>query len=105
MFLQGSLEEKAQTNDKKIKELGIQLEKLSQDVEEFYETNALNSEEIETYFKEASNFTDEEWEFLQLLRQHHTKKMESIKNKATDPRETKKRYSERVVNPNWLFVR
>lgn len=105
MFLQNSSEEKAQTNEKKIKELGIQLDKLSADVEELYKTHELDANQIEDYYKEEANFTAEEWEILEFIREHHAKKMEAIRNKAVDPRETKKKYSERVVDPRWLFVR
>ncbi len=104
MFFQSSTEEKFRTNEKKLKELGIQLEKLSNDVDEFYDTHELDAEEIEKYYADSANFNEEELELLQMLLKHHEKKIADIK-KVADPKELKKKYQERVVDPRWLFVR
>ncbi|MFA6916168.1 MAG: hypothetical protein WC222_07210 [Parachlamydiales bacterium] len=105
MFFQSSDEEKLQTNDKKLKEIGIQLEKLSADIDELYNVHKSNPDSIDTHFENAENFSQEEWDLLQQMLQHNNKKLEAIENKVVDPRETKKKYSERVVDPRWLFIR
>lgn len=104
MFFQSPLEEKFRTNEKKLKELGVQIDKLSEDVEQFYDNHNVDMEEIDKFYADPSNFTEEELELLEMLRKHNDKKIEDIK-KVVDPRETRKRYSERVVDPRWLFVR
>lgn len=105
MFFQSSDEEKLQANEKKLKELGIQLEKLSTDIDALYDVHKADAEAIEGHFANPENFSQEEWELLQQLLSHHTKKIDAIENKVVDPRETKKKYSERAVDPRWLFVR
>lgn len=105
MFFQSSDEQKLQTNEKKLKELGIQLEKLSSDIDELYDSQKINAESLDSHYNNAENFSQEEWDLLQQLLQHHHKKIESIEKKVVDPRETEKKYAERSVNPSWLFVR
>lgn len=106
MFFEQSLEEKIKSNEKRIKELQNETQRINQTFEQLYQEQGVTYEQMQAYFSNNDNFSPEELETMNLLLAEQEKKTESIDNKIVNPLETKQRYEEKsFVDPRWLFIR
>lgn len=105
MFLNDQLEERIQHNEKKFQELGIQIEKLDEDINKFMGELPLTIEQLNTFLADESNFTEEEWQELQNLRQKLDEKLQRELDNIRNPVKIKKNYDDRNVQRHWLYVR
>jgi len=100
-----TLEQNTIRLDKKIKEICIQTEKLNSDIKNYFNENNINPVEVALYLENKENFSDEEWEYIQDTRKKLDERLNLNLANIKDPRKAKKSYNDRLVQPNWLFVR
>lgn len=100
-----TLEQNTARLDKKIKEICIQTEKLETDIKNYFNENNINPIEVALYLENKENFSDDEWEFIQETRKKLDEKLNLNLSNIKDPVKAKKSYNDRLVQPNWLFVR
>lgn len=105
MFLSHSLEEKIKQNEKKIKELELQHEALSREVNHFFRDLQFTPEQIDQILNNPANFTPEAWDELQKHRNEIEAKLDSKLKAINDPRAAQKNHASRNLPHYALFVR
>lgn len=99
------LEQTIQKNELAIRELAIQIDSMSDQVNSFLAELNVSPEQLSAYLANQDNFTQENWNTLlqqkQELEEKLKRELENIKN----PLKTKKTYSERKIQQHWLYVR
>ncbi len=106
MFFHNSIEEKIKQNEKKIREMDISFEKLSNDVSNLMAELPLSIEKINEHLEDPSNFSAEEWEKLQKLRTDLDEKLHHELANIRNPIKSKKASDlDRHVQRHWLHVR
>jgi hypothetical protein len=92
-------------NEKKMAELEISHQKLTDLTKELYETLKLNPEQIDCSLADPSRFSEDHWEFIRSLRQQLDEKLQKELSTIRDPLTMKKKYQERHIGSHWLFVK
>jgi len=106
MFTQEkNLEEKIQKNELKINELSIKLDAIDREVNELLNELNVSPEQLTQFVHTEQNFSKEDWIHLQEEQQKMHTKLQIELDGIRNPKEMQKRYSERVVQNHWLFVR
>lgn len=98
-------EEKQAQQDEKLEKIESDLAKLKDEFDKFLSSHHLEAHHIEQYNNDPDNFTPEEWDVMQELIAHQKKRLDDIENKVVDPRVLKKKYAERRIDNNWLYVK
>lgn len=105
MFFQDKLEEKIKNNKKKALEIDIRLEKLDHDITKFLEELPLSIEQLNIFLANHENFTQEEWEALQHIKQRLDERLQRELDNIRNPNKTKKSLEGLRVQRHWLHVR
>lgn len=98
-------EEKLQNNERKIEELSIQFEALDREIHGLLQELNVTPEQLTQFVNTKQNFTDENWDQLQEEHKKMQEKLQVELQNIRNPQQMKKRYAERFVGNNWLFVR
>lgn len=104
MFFE-TYEQQTVRNEKKIKEICLRIEKLDQDVEQYFKEQGINPVEVAQYMENKENFSDSEWKEIQEAQHLLEKELKLNLKNIRDPRKAKKAYNDRHVQPHWLYVR
>lgn len=100
-----TLEQKTESNNKKLKEICLRIEKLDQDMEQLFKEQGINPIEVAEFLDKKENFTEKEWNEIQEARRILDKELKVNLKNIRDPRKAKKAYNDRYVQPHWLYVR
>lgn len=100
-----TIEQKTERNNKKLKEVCLQIEKLDQDIEQLFKEQGINPIEIAEFLDKKENFNEKEWAEIQEAQKILDKELKVNLKNIRDPRKAKKTYNDRYVQPHWLYVR
>jgi len=105
-FEERNLQDKIESNEKKIKGLEQLVEGLDRDTKELFNEIQLSPDEIHQFISNKKNFTDSEWEQLQEQRKSADEKVKRELSAVTDPRIVKETMaSSKNIQRHWLHVR
>ncbi len=99
MFLRQTEKDLTEKNEKRIQELEIALESIDIGLNESLSVLGLNIEELDAFFSDASNFSEEEWDFVQSTTAELKEKV------ATPAKPTKSTRGDLPRDPSWISVR
>ena len=106
MTIKEKLEDKIHKTEKRLVELAIHRERLSNEHQELLKELALTSIELKDFAENSENFTPPIWEKLQAEKKQIDERLNLELNNINDPNKTKKTTSERAtIQQHWLFVR
>lgn len=105
MFTKDNLENQIVKNEKKIKELSIQMETLDKEVGELLNELDITPEQLTQFIQNPENFSEKTWEDLQRQRKNLDEKLQRDLNNVSNPKKTKNTYKKFRVPPNWIPVR
>lgn len=105
MFSTENIEEKINTNEKKIRELDIRHEKLDMDISNFLEELDVTPEQLSAFISNPENFTEENWKELQRRKKQLDEKLNVELKSIRDPLKSKKAFASLKINPQWLYVK
>jgi hypothetical protein len=102
----GSMDEELARYQKRLKELEIQNESLTDQLDTFFEKIGITSEELYQFSTNKENFSEREWRLLEEAREHQKIQMERGLSNIRKNDKTEASLQERGrVQANWLFVR
>lgn len=99
------LEQKIESNERKVLELEQQFAAIEAESAVFFETIDVTPEEVDNFVKNRDNFSDKEWEELKKQERQLQEILQREINNIRDPEKAKRHYKERDIRPGWLFVR
>ena len=105
MFFKKDFEQQIELNEKKLLDLEAQNELLQQEVQKLYAELKLTPDQLNAFVSNSANFSAEDWQEIQNQRQQMDDKLQLDLGNINNPLKTKKAYSTRRVESNWLFVR
>jgi len=106
MFFE-QIENKKTKNDRRMKELEIEFESLSRQLDGMYEELGISPEELESFLSNADNFTAETWKALLAVRDDLDQKLNSQKqeNGEVQHGHQGRSHNDRFIAPHWIHVR
>lgn len=100
------VEQKIESNEKKISVLKMRLERFEKAFKEVYEDAEIAPEQLTEYLNTPSNFDPEIWSHIQDLRLQLDNKLNKELENIRNPFKMSQTYAERgEVQRHWLFVR
>lgn len=105
MIFQDELEKKIEKHEIAFQELLIKTESLNQQINEFLDELNISEEQLSTFIGNKDNFSEENWQEINRLRQELDEKLKRELGNVRNPLKNKKTYSERIVQQHWLYVR
>lgn len=103
MFSQ--FEAHVQKNEQAIEELAIKIDALNRDVDTLLKELNVSPQQLTTFLDNRDHFTEENWTMILQQRKALDEKLLRELVNISNPKKTKKAYSDRHVQPHWLFVR
>lgn len=105
-FKKDNLDEVIESNEKRIRELSIQIENLDKKIEDLYKELKLTPEQVNVFIENRSYHSDQAWEAIQKERQAINEKLRKELSNIIDPLKQKQKYSQMSVQQqHWLYVR
>jgi len=106
MFLKNKIEDRINSNNKKIQGLERLIESLDRDVRDLFEEIEVSPQQIQQLLSDPKNFTEEDWQRIEECRQQQDKQLECDLANIQNPRSTQQAYSSNSrVKSHWLCVR
>ena len=105
MFLSHKQKSDPDHNTKKLKELVQEYQTLNQAIDAFFKEWDVTEETIARFNQIKEQFTQDAWDTLNKERERLEAKAKKELDQVRDPLEMAKRYRERNIPPQWLFVR
>lgn len=100
------IEEKIQRTERKLKELSILLQRLTEEYNEVLKEMALTPSEIKEYVENPNNFAPNIWEEMQEDKKKWEEKLDLELKSLPNIQNTKKNMAEKgQIQQHWLFVR
>lgn len=100
------LEQKIESDEKKIAVLKMRLERFEKAFKEIYEEVNIAPSELTDYLSTSTNFGAEEWNQIQDLRLQLDSKLNKELENIRNPLKTSQTYAERgEIQRHWLYVR
>jgi len=100
------VEQKLESNEKKIAVLKMRLERFEKAFKEVYEDANVAPEELTDYLNTPTNFEPEVWTHIQDFRLQLDNKLSKELDNIRNPFKTSQTYAERgEVQRHWLYVR
>ena len=90
---------------KKINELEIEIARLDALVDELYQDIDVQPEQIDTLLSNSNNFSPKNWEQIQEQQREIDDNIKREISNIVNPKHTQKKYEDRHVSRDWLFVR
>lgn len=105
-MLEENIEQKFQTNEKKIAVMKMRIDRFEKAFAEFYEDANVTPEELTDYLNTPTNFDPEIWAHIQEFKMQLDNKLSSELDNIRNPFKTSQTYAQRgEVQRHWLFVR
>lgn len=105
MFHFKDIEQILEDKNKKITELSIRNESLDREMENLYKELKVTPEQLSSFIQKEENFTEKNWKEMQKEKEKLDQKLQTEIKSIRNPKEAKKAYSQRKINPQWLFVK
>lgn len=105
MSTEKKLEDQLKNAQKKLKEVGIQTERLDRTSQQLLKAFGVTSQELAEALSDPTRFTPEEWEELKIQKKKLDDKLKLEMSLVRDPRKVKSSLSSLQTQPHWLFVR
>ena len=100
-----NLENQLNRQDRRLKELTVEIESLDREIEELMAPLAMTKNQVDAYLGNKEHFTDEEWATLENIKSDLELKLAKIGSQKSNPQKLKDAYQELNVSRHWLFVR
>lgn len=100
-----TLENKSKQNEKKLRELTLQYERLNKDIEKFFIDLDVLPEQLSSLASNPDHFPPKAWEELKRLHKELEERLEKDLSSIRDVSKTKKSFEEKNVARHWIFCR
>lgn len=104
-MLFNTLENKSKQNEKKLRELTLQYERLNKDIEQFFTDLDVKPEQLSQMASNPDNFTPKAWEELKRLHKELEERLEKDLSSIRDIGKAKKSFEEKNVSRHWIYCR
>ncbi len=105
MYSEEEIEARLNKQELDAKALALRIERLDLQVQELMEELKVDPNQLNTFIENQSNFTEENWDELRLLRQGLEEKLQRELDNIRNPLKAKETQASRRVDPSWLFIR
>jgi DNA-binding transcriptional MerR regulator len=104
MFLRQTQEDCVSKNERLIQELEISLGKLEIDLSQNFRDLGISPEEIQSYFDDRDNFSDEEWEEVVRIKNELNQRLDS-KSLLSSAKSVREVRAALPKDNRWIYVR
>jgi len=103
--LLSDLIDRAQTNEKKLKEAQILNERLSNDAENLFDEAETSPEMVQKFLNEEKHFSPDNWQEIQNQKAEQKIALERDLAYIRNPKSSEKAHKNLKTKPHWLFVK
>ncbi|KAF3363285.1 Ankyrin family protein [Chlamydiales bacterium STE3] len=100
-----NLEDRLQRQEKILSEELIRNESLDVEIADYLTEYRVSEEQLTQFVSQKQHFSEENWQDLQKFKIEMENKLTQSLDNIANPLKLKKAYKDRVVPPQWLFVR